>query len=161
MKKILSILLSIISVISIAFAFGGCGDEPVEVRGKLYTMEQAYENGWLNEDDLKSIACEDYDYRFRYEENPYSGMFTSTEKLDKKIEAEIKQAFLKQVIRSRTMTREQVSISKYYGTYSGNIVVQLYGEGVCFDHYIEPVAEVGGVIFKDYWEGDFRVYRFN
>ena len=161
MKKLLSVLISLISIICLAFAFGGCDNETAEVKGQFYTMEEAYENHWLDEGDLKSIACCYYENDLRYEENPYSGMFTSTVELSEKMETDIKQAFLEQVVRLSEEYKDDVSIKRYFGTYNGNIVVRMYCEGVCIDHYIEPEAEVGGVIFKEYWEGDFRVYRIN
>ena len=134
-------------------------DEPVEVRGELYTMEQAYENGWLTEDDLKSIACSYYDGTYLSNENPYSGMYTSTEELTEEMETEIKQAFLNQVVNFAEGNRDRVDIKRYYGTYNGNVVVTIASNYICFDHNIEPEAEVGGVIFKDYWAGYFKVYH--
>ena len=159
MKKFLLILLSLISVICIAFAFGGC-NKTIKITGTFYTMEKAYEKGYLSEDDLKSIACSYYDsHNFRYEENPYSGMFTSTEKLTKKLETEIKQAYLEEIVKVRDGDRDRVDINRYYGTYNENIVIRIYCSYLYFDHAVEPEAEVGGVMFKDYWVGDFLVYH--
>lgn len=93
MKKFLSILISIISVVFISFAFVGCDGEEIEVRGKYYDLEEAYENGWLTEDDLKSVSCKFNDTFYSYEENPYSGMFTSTEELSEEIQIELKKAY--------------------------------------------------------------------
>ena len=158
MKKFLSIFLSLISVICIAFSFGGC-NKTIKITGTFYTMEKAYENGWLNEDDLKSIACEAYDCNANYPDNPYSGMFTSTEKLTKKLETEIKQAYLEEIAKVRDGDRDRVKISHYYGTYNNNVVITISSSYIFEDHFIESEAEVGGVVFKDYWAKYYMVYH--
>ena len=134
-------------------------DDPVKVRGKFYTMEQAYVNGWLNKGDLKSIACSYYDGS--YEENPYSGMYTSTGELTEEMDAEIKQAFLEQIVESSKSHRENVSIVHNYGTYNGNIVVWLNCKGVCIDYASTKAFNIGGVSFKNFWDGKCQVYHIN
>ena len=158
MKKVISALIALISVICLTFALGGCSTK-VTVRGELYSLEQAYENGYFNVDDLKSIACEDYAYRFRHEKNPYDGMFTSTEKLTKKMDKELKQAYLEDIGHPE-YDRDGVKINHYYGTYNGNVVVSMSSEYVYCDYIFEP-KELGGVIFRDYWGGYFSIYHID
>ena len=145
---------------SIAFAFGGCNKE-IKITGAFYTMEKAYEKGWLNDDDMKSIAYSYYDsHNFGYEENPYSGMYTSTEKLTKKIETELKQAYLEQIAKVRDGDRNRVKIPNYYGTYNKNVVITITSNYIfACDFPIEDEAEIGGAIFKDYWDTHFMVYH--
>ena len=135
-------------------------DEPVEVRGKLYNLEQAYENGYLNEGDLKSVACSYYDCYFWFEENPYSGMYTSTEELTEEKETEIKQAYLEQNFAATDVYRDYVNIYHYYGTYNGNVVVGMESSYIRYDYFTVD-KEIGGVLFKDYWEEQFFVYHMN
>lgn len=158
MKKLLALLLSLISVICIAFTLVGCGG--IEVRGQFCTLKQAYENGWLDEDDLKSIACGYYDFN-NFEENPYSGLYKEpTENLSEDIINELKQAYLEQIDNEPEGLPEKVKISKYYGVYSGNIVVKMWSEYFMCDIKIED-REIGGVIFKNFWQGEIRVYHLD
>ena len=136
-------------------------DEPVEVKGTFYDLEDAYENGWLDEEDLKSIACEYYNWYFNYEENPYSGMYTSTEELTDKMETELKQAYLKQVVGLSNGDRSRVKIYHYYGTYNGNVVVDISSNYVFIDPAPPVDTSIGGVIFKEYWVTQFAVYHIN
>lgn len=163
MKKFLSIILALVSVICVSFALGGCNnktiDKQVVVRGQYYDLTQAYENGWLNIDDLESIACCYYDsYN---EENPYSGKFILTEKLTAKMEAELKQAFLEQIAEFPEGDRAYVKIMCYFGTYNGNAIVRLFSDYVCEDPIIKEEFYIGGVLFKNFWLGDIRVYHIN
>lgn len=158
MKKILSVILAIISTISLAFAFGGCGT--VEVNGQYYYLKTAYDKGYLNEEDLKSIACDYYEWDPNFEENPYEGMFTSTEELTKKMGEELKQAYLEQIDKYPEGEISSVKIIRYYGTYNGNVVAYLASDS-CIYPVIEPETEIGGVIFKDFWAGKFLVYHIN
>ena len=159
MKKFLSILLALISVICVSFAFGGCTDDTVVVRGQFYYLSQAYENGWLDGDDLESIAYCYYD-SYNFEENPYSGKFTSTEELTAKMETELKQAYLEQIDEYPEGDRNYVYISFYFGTYNGNVAVRIHGYN-CFDPIYEEEYYVGGVLFKHFWPGNIRVYHIN
>ncbi len=158
MKKIFSILLSLISVFCVAFAFTGCNTPKVE--GKFYTVKKAYDNGWLNVDDVKSIACCFYDYYNR--ENPYSGAYKEpTEKLSNKKEKELKQAYLNQVDEKPDGSRNKVHIYKYYGTYSGNIVVDIWSDYFMCDIKYEEELDIGGIIFRNFCEGKISVYHPN
>ena len=59
MKKILSILLALVCIISVACAFGGCGEKQPNgklEKGNFYTVTEAYENGYLTLEQVKSIA---------------------------------------------------------------------------------------------------------
>ena len=52
MKKSALLLCVLMSVISLGGMLCGCNKD----EGKLYTLEQAYEQGWLNVEDLQQIA---------------------------------------------------------------------------------------------------------
>ncbi|MDE7440490.1 MAG: hypothetical protein K2N23_08300 [Clostridia bacterium] len=134
--------------------------DSVTVTGRFYNVETACENGWLNEDDLKSLAC--YFYGVNSEENPYSGLYTKPEdKLSKEMKEELKIAYLHQIPQSFTECLDDASITKYYGTFSGNIVVSMVWNGGCLYPAFpdEPDKEIGGVIFKDYSWMAFYVYH--
>ena len=127
------------------------------VTGRLYNLKTAYENGWLGEDDLKSLAC--YYYGVDSEENPYSGLYTKPEdKLSREIKAELKDAYLRQVAETSSTRLDDASITKYYGTYNGNIVVSISWEAGCIYPNISD-TEIGGVVFKNYNPLAFYVYH--
>lgn len=162
MKKLVLVLLSIISVICVASMFSGCGEDEIEVRGQYYTMEQACENGWFSEEDIKSIACAYYDYGFGYEENPYYGMFTSTEELSERTEKELKLAypeFLDQRFGVSGIAVDDVNIYKCYGIYNKNVVISIGARGVFIDPAPPEDEDFGGVIFKNFYGYRFIIYH--
>ena len=179
MKKVVSSLLVFVSAVCMTFAFAGCGDKPAEEnnsstenktaeyvspllasplfaptlegRGNFYTMEVAYDNGWLNADDVRSLACCYYEL-YTDEENPYSGAYKEpTEKLSEETESELKQAF--------AGGTNNVTVDKYYGTYNDNIVVTMRNHDIFIDILIEPEFNIGGIIFKNFWQGQMLVYH--
>ncbi len=158
MKKPISILLSLISIFCIAFALTGCGDETNELNGKFYLLKQTYDKGWLSESDLKSIACCYYDW-YNFEENPYEGMFNSTEELSDATQTELKRTYLSQVARVPKGELDRVTINKCYGTYNGNVAVDISSNYVFFNQVVEKEYNVGGIIFKNFWQTKVLVYH--
>ena len=159
MKKLISIIFTLISVVIVSFSLVGCG-ATVKVRGQYYKLSKAYDNGWLSVDDLESIACRYYDF-YNFEENPYSGKFTLTEELTAKKEAELKQAYLEQIDKLPEGDREQVRIACYFGTYNGNVVVSISSVYFNCDIKVEEEFYIGGVLFKNFWQGDILVYHID
>lgn len=128
------------------------------VTGRLYDIETAYENGWLGEDDLKSLAC--YRYGVNSEDNPYSGMYKNPEdKLSREMRSELKDAYLRQIAQTWSTCLDDASVYRYYGTYNGNIVVAMAWEAGCIYPIISD-KEIGGVVFKNYNPLAFYVYHF-
>ena len=159
MKKLISIIFTLISVVIVCFSLVGCG-ATVKVRGQYYTLSEAYDNGWLSVDDLESIACCYYD-SYNFEENPYSGKFALTQELTVKKEAELKQAYLEQIVELPEGDMDRVHIISYFGTYNGNVVVRIRSDYIHFDPKIEEEFFIGGVLFKKYRWGSFSVYHQN
>ena len=119
----------------------------INVRGKYYSLQTAYSNGWLNEDDLKSIAC--YHNDFQKKENPYSGMYVPpAEGLSEDVENELKQAYLNQIAEYPDGLLENVLINYYYGTYNGNIVIKIYSNYICLEPIDVEEIYIGNVVFK-------------
>lgn len=130
------------------------------VRGKYYLLQTAYDNGWLNEDDLKSIAC--YYNDFQKKDNPYSGMYVPpAEGLSEDVENELKQAYLNQIAEYPDGLLENVQINYYYGTYNGNIIIKIRSYYI----FIEPIEKeefyIGNVVFKSYWDAQTWVYHID
>lgn len=156
MKKFISVLLSIISVICISFTVICCGERPdqetTESDGRLYTIINAFDEEWIDKDDLKSIACGYYEWR-NIEDNPYSGRYEQPiEQLSKETENKIKQAYFDR--------SEEVKILKYYGTYEGNVVVTLGYENVNYEAGENADVTIDGVVFPELKLYPIRVYHY-
>lgn len=161
MKKLISVLLSIISVVCLVFALSSCKDDETEVRGEFYTLKRAYEKGLLNVDDLKNISCGYYEFYhfdiYSEYENLYSGLYDPHEELSQSKEEELKIAYLKN-IHHPEFSADTVNV-QYYGTYSGNIVAGLSCELIIVDIITTEKFEIGGVIFYKFWEDGILVYH--
>ena len=106
--------------------FAGCVEETLA--GEFYTLQEAYDNGWLTQEDLLSIA---YHYNHGREDNEelmgedYVPQPKTPETLSKQTEKSIKQTELDKYNNGREPgseyygTLDQVYILGYYGTYNG------------------------------------------
>ncbi|MDE6201152.1 MAG: hypothetical protein K2M47_04660 [Clostridiales bacterium] len=155
MKKVISVVLSIISVVCITFTFVGCGERPNEettdTDGRLCTITNAFNEEYLDGDDLKSIACGYYEWQ-NIEENPYSGLYEAPAKpLSKETE--------KKIIRAYFGQSEGLKILKYYGTYEGNVVVTLGYEDIDYDGVEKVDLTIGGVNFYEL-KHSIHVYHY-
>ncbi len=150
MRKFVSILIAIASVIGIAISFAGCN---VEVTGGFYTLKTAYDNGWLDVDDVRSIACCYYD-NYSLETNPYSGAYKEpTEKLSRTKQKELKKAY------SNSTKYNNIKIHRYYGTYNGNIVVYIRDDDFKCDIAYQPELNIGGITFINFFPGYVNIYH--
>ena len=165
-KKPISILLSLLMVICLSVAFVGCDNKPAgedsdEAKACIYNIDFAYERGWIDEDDLKSIACRHYEI-YGTEENPYAGMFTQKTEIELKAESDIKNVFCDKFnnedrYESKPIIEpSDVEIVNYYGTYEGNVVAEInYGNAWYFNE-----KQVGGVVFDDYKRDIYVLHYF-
>ena len=153
MKKFVSVLLALVSVICISFAFVGCGNSQAEeVKGRIDRLRYAYENvSWLDENDLKSVACRQYEC-YEMQENPYAGLYKQKTEISAKEENDFKKVYCDYYNRNNTgkdaelLEPSDIEITNYYGTYDGNVVVE-----VIFVNEDSLIAEekmhIGGVDF--------------
>ena len=154
MKKLVSTFLSLFCVIDVACSFVGCGDQldEGEPEGKLYRLGYALEMGWIDEFDLKSIACGYYEL-LNIEDNPYSGLWKEpTDKLSEDTENKIKYEFF-----GRT---EGITIPKYYGNYDGNIAVTLGFEDQNYDGIEAKDISFNGINFPKFELYSIRIYHY-
>lgn len=122
-------------------------------KGKFFTLAHAYGNGWLNKEDLRTIA----DY--------YYGVVPCEEKLDDDVANAIKQAWAAKLVEDGRFTEEKASkaevvIHEYYGTYNKCVMVLID----CGEHYPDvyvPInVEIGGITFTFQEYGpSFAVWR--
>ena len=151
MKKILSILLSLISVICIAFAFSACGEEQSNGEfgeGKFYTVTEAYENGYLTREQVMSIAYYHNGGNYKNEEimgEDYKPLSITPKTLSVQAENSIKQTHLNEYYEGKDYAElSGIRIDSYYGTYNGCFVVMISDDysGTAGIVWIEEVAGI-------------------
>ena len=141
----------------------GCTPEQrySESVGEFYSLDEAYENGWLTQGDLKNIA---YYYHTRYGETEHIDQsFVPTPKtpetLSEDIQNKIKRSYLNEIIDMPNGLFDQVIIYNYFGTYHDNIVLHISDNYNAYDYVIETEHEIGGICFYEYSSAFLRVWR--
>lgn len=148
-------------VIGMALILGlfcmGCGESEEtlsNVSDKFYTLQESFDNGWLKQKDLKSIAYyyNDGDIGEEFEPNP-------KKPLSKEIEMGIKQTYLNNWLKEKVpeATEENVKILCYYGTYGNCIVAKVSDDLLRYDYVFEEEKIIGGVRFLNYCEAYTKV----
>lgn len=147
-----------------AVIVAGCGPEQqyAEPIGTMCSLEEAYENGWLTQEDILSIA---YYYNQGTEGNEelmgenYAPKPMVPETLGEERVNQIKRTYLNEVIAMPEGSFEHVFIPAYYGTYHENIVIHITDDYHGYDYVFEPEHEIGGVRFYNYAGALLRVWR--
>ena len=137
-KRIISIVIVSIIVISLAVLIISCS----AVKEYEYKyLEDAYEAGWLTEDDLRIIA------------NYYNNGTLSEIPLSKEKENNIRHTYLQEadIYKYRPdATVNDVSVFNYYGIYNGYAVAFLRDRFFQYDYKFWQEKEIGGVMFYNY-----------
>ncbi len=153
------------ATLSLVFVLAGAGCSPEQTyarsEGVFYSLEEAYEDGRLSQDDLKNIA---YCYHISQDaedrtEETFEPSPKDPETLSAVTEYKIKRTYLNDVIGMEDGSFEHVFIYGYYGTYDGNVVVAVTDDYHGYDYVIEPQYDVGGVTFYRYVAAYLRVWR--
>ena len=125
MKRVKVVCIALILVIVIVFGIVCCNVG----MGKLYTLQEAYDNGWLSQTDIMSIAYYYHGGRRHNEEiisEDYEPIPKTPEVLSKRTESKIKRAAAKEYREKydiENAAADGFTITEYYGTYSGCIAV--------------------------------------
>lgn len=129
MKKELRFLILIFVGIIMVLGVAGCNK--TTSTGALYTVKEAYENGWLTKDDLMSIAYYHNNGRWHNEEimdETYEPIPKTPEVLSKKTESKIKNAAAAEY-REKYDDEEAVAkgftITEYDGTYGDCVAIMM------------------------------------
>lgn len=153
MKKFLSILLSLVSIICISFAFVGCGEDETET-GTFYTVTEAYESGYLTREQVMSIAYYHNDGRGLNEgimDENYTPLPKSPENLSTETDKAIKDSFYnsdKWEEFKDYYAYEDIGYG-YYGTYGNAVAVKIAVSG-------QPA---GTIVWKEEIDGIKIDYR--
>ncbi|MBE7078782.1 MAG: hypothetical protein E7380_02840 [Clostridiales bacterium] len=109
--------------------------------GSFYSLEEAYENGWLIEEDLEGIA-DIYN-------NKKDCAYVAGD-LPLNIENSIKHTYLEDLREDVPQAKiENVELRKYYGTYGDCIVVNIYSQDMLCDIRFEDTY-IGNVLFRNF-----------
>jgi hypothetical protein len=133
MKKLIKIVLPIVLVIAILLPIFSC----LGLTGKFYTLEEAYNNGYIIKEELQTIAD--------MHNNGYVGL----ESLSNSRESEIKIALARHLRKNSDtfsdITAKEISVKAFYGAYDNVYVVKVaYGE---YMDWIKPTEiEIDGII---------------
>ncbi len=160
--KIFACLTAIVLPLSAGLCTG-CSPEQRYSKsvGSFYSLDEAYENGWLTQNDLKNIA---YYYHTRHGETDHVDETfipnpKTPESLEEDIQYKIKRTYLNKIIDMPNGSFDRVAIYDYFGTYNGNIIVYISDTYHAYDYVFEQEYEIGGVCFYDYCSAFLRVWR--
>lgn len=151
MKKKIFVLLSIVYAL---FFVAACANQNSNV-GKIVTLDYAYENELINEEQLLQIS-------YIYNECYYDGVvdygvgfvpnqnITNVDELDDEIVLKMKKSFLLNVSENNNdlvFEVDNVQINnKFYGIYDGCYAVNIH----IGDPYYHDVYQLGNVVFYNY-----------
>ena len=157
-KRFLATVLSICLAVLTLFSFVGCG-----VYGEFYNLDEAYNNGWITFEDLKSIAY--YNQGTWKNEGIIGEDFSPKPKkeLKKRLEKKINLDFAK-ILNKDFYTDEyndkNTWIEMYYGTYNSCVVVKQTGHGIVYGQSVHFLEFDGLIIYNENGNGDrIKVWR--
>ncbi len=117
--------------------------------GEFYTLQQAYDAGWLTQEDLKSIAYYHNGGREGNEEimgEDYQPQPKTPEVIDKMTELSIKQTYCENLRKQDNAKPSGVTIERYYGAYNGCYAVVLSSIYIgSYENIINEWKKIGGV----------------
>lgn len=138
MKKLFGIFIALILAVVMVFGVAGCNKKPAEKspeeeesKGTFYSLQEAYDNGWLTRADIMSIAY--YKNRGRtYNEEimseDYEPLPKVPEVLSNLTELKIKSTAAKEYREKYNMQYAEAdgfTITEYCGTYNGCVAVMM------------------------------------
>ena len=147
MRKFLGLVLTGILLFCTIFSIAGCGEENDFIEGSFYSLEEAYENGWLTRKDLESIA--NY-YRINDDVPEESLINTYGEEVVNKIKEAAVECFhtgkagFEQV---EETTINDIIFEEYYGTYNSCIVLKIWIKDLYYPAVEEEIV-IDGITFN-------------
>ena len=145
--KLLVSLMAMIMFLGSVFAVTGCKKE-TNPPGEIYSLEEAYENGWITREHLLSIAyyCGQTDNNAELQDENYAPIPKNPEKLSKKTALKIRKTELYSA-RSSKAELSDVEIIGYYGCYSGYYAVKISASYLMYPAVVNAERTIGGVLF--------------
>ena len=156
MKRLLAILLTLTTF----GCLGLSGCKKRQAIGKFYTLQEAFDQGFLTENDLKSIAYYNNGGR-ENNEDKIEGDFVPQPLIPEKISADLQKSIKSDYIYygmdlNNTNNESKITIKRYYGKYNGCYVMTIKGP----NEYIAAMIkiQVDGYNFS-YTQSEFWVWR--
>lgn len=155
MKKFLIFFISVACALCAVCAFAGCGEKSGEAKGKIYSLQEAYDNGFLTQTDLKFIS---YCYGGGVAPENYTPPLVQGSTFAELYD-DIKLAYYNRdgiVQRKDTSaTVDDVQIGECYGTFGNNkdcyvLSLSINYPDVFVDLMEYDEIEIGGVMFYNY-----------
>ena len=134
-----------------------------EVEGMFYSLDYAFDHGWLTTEQLQSIAYYYYEECIAHD-HAACELFTPIPKnpstLSDGTQTAIKQTYLQELqIRAENATLDNIHINNYLGAYSDFIIVGVTDNCFLYDYLFEPERTIGGVLFRSYCANFTRVWK--
>lgn len=151
---------------------GGKSPEEEESAGKFYTLQEAYDNGWLKQEDLMSIAYYHNGGRPHNEEimsEIYKPVDKFPKSLSKGMDLSIRQTMLNNLnseYPSNNFELEQIGFYAYYGSYNGVVAIRMFysenSDGVIIENCMVHKDTIADVKFYySSYTDFFRTINFN
>ena len=144
-----------VAMIMVFGLFTGCGI----AKGSFYSLQAAYENGWLTQEDLKTLA---YYWNGESDDENFTPKPKTPETLDAKTEKAMRHFHFSQSIDKREhpfATAKGVYISNYWGVYEDCVVVGTQDNYRQVDILYLEECIVGGVVFIKFAPSEMKVWR--
>jgi hypothetical protein len=151
-KKLLTLGIALVMLFSIA-GLTACTDEEDETMGAFYSLQEAYDNGLLTQDDLRSIA---YYQNGGSDDESFVPKPKSPVTLSAETESAIKESAAASYRAQKNDNGESMypnvvasdfTIIKYCGTYNGNVAIMLSEIFSGSDPAVIEEVVVAGVTF--------------
>ncbi|MDE6302665.1 MAG: hypothetical protein K2M36_03655, partial [Clostridia bacterium] len=149
MRKISGLLIILILIILVSSMFSGCN----ATNGQLYTLDEAYDNGWISQEDLRSIS---YYWNNKNADPSFIPAPIIPSELDPKVDKKIRKAYLQNFNRKYGYGKAKLSnihIYRYYGTYGDCPIIRVSDDILQYDYYFEEQVYIGDVLFTKYCAG--------
>ena len=123
MKKLICLLLTLLMSVGCLCA---CRDDKNEPPGEFYSLEEAYEKGWISKNDLINIAYYKNGNKLFEEVENFTPSPKNPETLSEETENAIKETLVyitNQDNSNTKATKNDFEIFKYYGTYNDVVAI--------------------------------------
>ena len=148
-KKIICVGVVIVMLVALVMLVAIATYEPApEKKGDFYTLQEAYDQGLITLDDLKSIA---YYQNGGSEDESFVPIPKTPEVLSEKTEKAIKEtraydARNQSQLPHKDATPDKVNVKHYYGTYNNCVAVMITDMYAAYDASLWKIT-VEGVLF--------------